>query len=52
MYVYSQVGVLINRVKFENVVAKFGNPICCSPNGQNYIFAKSEHDKETRKLMN
>ena len=40
-YVYSQNGLLINRVNFSNYIKKYGNPVATSPNGLNFIFQKS-----------
>lgn len=41
-YVYSQNGVLINRVDFGNLVDAYGEPVQTSSNGQVYILKKTK----------
>lgn len=48
-YVYTQCGLLINRIVYAAQVEKYGDPINCSSNGLNYIFKKQEsfmHNKD------
>ena len=39
-YVFSQNGVLFNRVNFSDVVEQYGVPVAVSNNGQNFILKK------------
>lgn len=41
-YVYSQSGILQNRIEFNREVEKYGEPCCVSSNGLNFIFKKTE----------
>ena len=50
-YVYTQDGLLINRVNFKKYVDKFGPPISTSSNGLNFIF-KKDHDYDCCQDMN
>ena len=43
-YVYSMIGILINRIDFSEEVKKYGEPIATSGNGQNFIFKKDVND--------
>ena len=45
-YVYTQDGLLINRVNFQDKVEKYGPPFCTSGNGLNFIF-KKKYDFDT-----
>lgn len=40
-YVYTQNGLLLNRVNFSDVVSKYGEPVSTSSNGLNFIFKKT-----------
>jgi len=40
-YVYTQNGLLINRVDFKDLVNKYGEPVATSSNGLNFILKKS-----------
>ena len=39
-YIYSQNGLLINRIEFDDYIEKYGDIIVTSPNGQNFILQK------------
>lgn len=41
-YCYSQSGLLLNARNISDFCKKYGDPICCSSNGQNMIFKKHE----------
>ena len=43
-YVYTQNGLLINRIDFSDLVENYGNPISTSSNGLNFIFKKNLYD--------
>lgn len=45
-YVYTQDGLMINRVNFKNLVDKYGDPLATSGNGLNFVF-KKEYDYDT-----
>jgi hypothetical protein len=40
-YVYTQNGLLVNRVNFTDLVNKYGEPVATSSNGLNFILKKS-----------
>ena len=40
-YVYTQNGMLMNRVDYSDKIEKHGYPISTSSNGLNFIFQKS-----------
>lgn len=42
MFVYTEAGVLVNRVDFNDLVYKYGEPIQVSANGLIFIFHKEE----------
>ena len=45
-YVYSQNGMVINRVDYSNIVKQHGIPVASSSNGLNFIFKKSLNQVE------
>lgn len=40
-YVYTQNGLMINRVDFSELTEKYGNPVSTSSNGLNFILKKN-----------
>ena len=50
-YVFSQNGVLFNRVNFSDVVEQYGVPVAVSNNGQNFIFKKHNLPTKFKSLM-
>lgn len=42
MYVYTESGILIERIKYNSVAEKCGKPIGISENGLNLVFRKSD----------
>lgn len=53
-YVYSQSGMLINRIDFKDKIENHGYPISTSSNGLNFIFQKSfgQIKKQLSKMHN
>ena len=39
-YVYSEKGILLNRINFRQFVEFYGEPLTVSSNGLNYVFKK------------
>ena len=44
MYVYTETGILIERIKYTELAKECGKPIGVSHNGRNFIFRKTEGD--------
>ena len=42
-YVYSENGILLNRINFANITEKYGKIIAMSNNGLNLILSKSRN---------
>ena len=49
-YVYTQNGLLINRVNFADVVKKYGEPVSTSSNGLNFILKKTLSKSKTKNM--
>ena len=41
LYVYTEMGILCDRISYEDMTIKYGKPECISENGQNFVFRKS-----------
>ena len=50
-YIYSENGILLNRVNFENNVKQYGDPIATSHDGLKYIFMKKNKHEITVMLL-
>ena len=44
MYVYTETGILVDRILYRDISEKCGKPVGISENGQNLIFRQSEID--------
>ena len=40
MYIYTEMGILIDRVDYSDLADKYGKPVCLSENGTVLIFRK------------
>lgn len=41
MYVYTETGILCERIKYNDITEKCGRPECISESGKYYLFHKS-----------
>ena len=51
MYIYSETGILIDRVDYKDLADKYGKPVCFSENGSVIIFRKSQDNAEIHIIM-
>ena len=40
MYIYSEMGILIDRIDYSEIAAQYGKPIVISENGTIFLFRK------------
>ena len=45
-YIFSERGLLRNSVCFKKEINENGSPIAVSPNGRNFLFLKTERNKD------
>jgi hypothetical protein len=46
MYIYSEMGILIDRINYLDLADKYGKPMCISENGTILLFRKSIDNPE------
>lgn len=42
MYIYTETGILVDRILYQNIADECGKPVGISENGLNLIFRKSD----------
>ena len=45
LYIYTETGILVERILYRDIAEKCGKPVNISENGKCFIFRKSEQDK-------
>ena len=51
MYIYSEMGILIDRVDYSKLADKYGKPMSISENGTILLFRKSMENPEIHMIM-
>jgi hypothetical protein len=51
MYIYSEMGILIDRIDYSEIAKKYGKPIVISENGTIFLFRKSVDNPEIHMIM-
>ena len=51
MYIYSEMGILLDRVNYSDIAKKYGKPITISENGTIFIFRKGMENPEIHMIM-
>ena len=46
MYLYSETGILVDKISYEHIALKYGKPIEISENGLLVLFSKGLEDQE------
>lgn len=47
-YIYTEQGLLINRIAFAHLVERYGAPHLCSPDGLKFLFRKVVQNNEEK----
>jgi len=46
MYIYTETGILIDRIDYSDLAIKYGKPICISENGNVLMLRKGQDNPE------
>jgi len=46
MYVYTETGILLDRIMYRELAQKSGKPVGISENGLNFLFRQSDTDPD------
>ena len=44
IYVYTETGILVERIFYKEIAEKYGKPVGVSEDGQKFVFRKSDTD--------